>query len=279
MKTLIKLRLPVLFAALLLCGAAFAAEGELTLGVVPQFPALEIHRTWTPVAKAIEAAVGRPVQLKIYQSIPLFEQDFLSGGPDIVYLNPYHMVMANRARGYVPLVRDSAQQLSGILFVQAGSPIARPGDLDGKQIAFPAPNAFGASLLLRALLTEEYKVKFTPSYVQTHSNAYRYVARGDAAAAGGIRSTYEHEPEELRSRLKVIYETPRYASHPVAVHPRVSADLRAKISKAILQMRQNAEGTEQLKEITMSEPVMADYRRDYGALEKLNLDRYAVLAK
>ena len=57
MKVLFKLRLPAVLAAILWCGAALAAEGELTLSVVPQFPALEIHRTWTPIAKAIEGAV------------------------------------------------------------------------------------------------------------------------------------------------------------------------------------------------------------------------------
>ena len=34
------------------------------LAVVPQFPALDLHRTWTPIAKAIEASTGRPVRLR-----------------------------------------------------------------------------------------------------------------------------------------------------------------------------------------------------------------------
>ena len=165
---------------------AGAAEAELSLAVVPQFPALEIHRTWTPVAKAIEVSTGRAVRLKNYASIPVFERDFLADGPDLVYLNPYHMVLAHRPRGYIPLVRDNAQQLSGILLVQAGSKITDIAQLQGGQIAFPAPNAFGASLLLRALLADQYKVGFSANYVQTHSNANRYVARGESVAAGGI---------------------------------------------------------------------------------------------
>jgi phosphonate transport system substrate-binding protein len=58
--------------------------------------------------------------------------------------------------------------------------------------------------LLRALLTEQYKVSYSANYVQTHSNAYRHVARGESLAAGGIRSTFEREPEELRSKLRVL---------------------------------------------------------------------------
>lgn len=267
-------------ALLMLCSAQFvqAAEAELTLGVVPQFPALDIHRTWTPLAKAIENAAGRPVRLKIYASIPVFERDFLAGVPDLVYVNPYHMVLANRAHGYVPLVRDNAQQLSGILLVQAGSKITRLSELQGGQIAFPAPNAFGASLLLRALLSEQYKVGYSANYVQTHSNAYRYVARGESLAAGGIRSTFEREPEELRSKLRVLYESPRFASHPVAAHPRLSADMRARITRVFLQLRLSEEGSEVLSAISMSEPVAADYRRDYSRLEKLGLERFVVMS-
>ena len=267
-----------LWCVLLIAGmrTAAAAEPALILGVVPQFPALDIHRTWTPVANAIETAIGRPVQLKIYQTIPLFEQDFLAGTPDLVYLNPYHMVMAKKARGYIPLVRDNAQQLSGLLLVQASSPITKVSQLDGKPVAFPSPNAFGASLLLRALLAEHFKIKINANYVQTHSNAYRYVARGEMAAAGGIRSTFEREPEDLRSKLRVLYESPAYSAHPLAAHPRVKPELRANITKAVLRMRQTQEGSEQLGAILMSDPGLADYARDYASLEKLGLERYVV---
>jgi phosphonate transport system substrate-binding protein len=131
MGTFRKMRVAV--ALLMLCGAQFvqAAEAEPTLRVVPQFPALEIHRTWTPLAKAIESAAGRPVRLKNYASIPVFERDYLAGVPDLVYLNPYQMVLANRARRYVPLVRDNTQQLSGILLVQTASKITRLPELQG----------------------------------------------------------------------------------------------------------------------------------------------------
>ena len=267
----------LLVACLLLMRAGNGlAEPPLVLAVVPQFPALEIHRTWTPVAKAVESAIGRTVELKLYQSIPQFEQEFLAGAPDLVYLNPYHMVMAKKAVGYVPLVRDDAQKLSGLLVVQAGSPLTKVADLDGKTIAFPAPNAFGASLLPRALLADQFKVRFTANYVQTHSNAYRFVARGDVAAAGGIRTTFEREPEELRGKLRILYETPAFASHPVAAHPRLKPELRAKFVKAILQMRQTREGSEQLAAVLMHDPVPADYARDYANLERLGLDRHVL---
>ena len=262
-----------------LSARAAVAEAELSFAIVPQFPALDIHRTWSPIAKALEGSLGQPVQLKMYQSIPEFEKDFLAGGPDLLYLNPYHMVLAQRARGYLPLVRDSAEQLSGILVVQAASKITTVNELQGLQIAFPAPNAFGASLLLRALLADQHRLGITPKYVQTHSNAYRYVARGEVAAAGGIRATLERDPEDLRIRLRILYETPSFPSHPVAAHPRLKPELREKITRALLKIAETAEGRQWLATVELTAPVVADYRRDYAPLEKLNLDRHVVIPK
>jgi ABC-type nitrate/sulfonate/bicarbonate transport system substrate-binding protein len=58
-----------------------------------------------------------------------------------------------RWRGFLPLVRDGQSQLEGILVVRKDSPVRRIADLSGATVAFPASNAFAASLLPRALLS------------------------------------------------------------------------------------------------------------------------------
>lgn len=74
----------------------------------------------------------------------------------------------------------------------------------------------------------------------------------------------------------MLYESPRFPSHPVAAHPRINAELRARVARALLQMRQAEGGAELLQAVSMGEPVAADYRRDYGPLEKLGLERHVV---
>ncbi len=117
----------------------------------------------------------------------------LNGEPDVVYRNPYHAVMAKKAAGYTPILRDDATRLAGILVVRKDSPITRVEQLDGATLAFPAPNAFGASLDMRALLTNELKIHFKPEYVTTHSNVFRHVISGRAQAGGAIRQTLAQE--------------------------------------------------------------------------------------
>lgn len=245
----------------------------LTLAVVPQFQAADVHRNWTPVIERIKQVTGLNVVLRITKDIPTFEDEFQAGQADLVYLNPYHQVMAYLAQGYVPLVRD-AQLLTGIVVVRKDDPIQSMAQLAGKEIAYPAPNAFGASLLVRSHLAEVDKVQTQPFYAKTHTNAYRQVIVGKSAAAGGVRATLEKEPEEVRAALRVLWETPGAAPHPLSAHPRVPAQQAQAITNAILKMAAEPQGQELLKAILMPQPVRADYARDYRPLEKLKLDKY-----
>jgi phosphonate transport system substrate-binding protein len=267
-------------ALCLLAGVpAWAEPGAVSysIAVVPQFRAEEIHRDWTPVLERLRAATGASFSLRIAADIPAFEESVLAGAPDFAYMNPYHQVMARKAQGYIPLVRDS-KPLTGILVVRKDDPIKSVRELDGKEVAFPAPNAFGASLWIRALLAEREKIRILPVYVKTHSNAFRYAATGKAAAAGGIGVTLVDEPEELRSTLRVLLETPGVAPHPLSAHPRVPEAVRRLVAETLLGMAQDAAGQAMLKDIQMPAPVRADYARDYQPLEKFGLEKYVVRA-
>jgi phosphonate transport system substrate-binding protein len=265
-------------ALCLLAGVpAWAEPGAVSysIAVVPQFRAEEIHRDWTPVLERLRAATGASFSLRIAADIPAFEESVLAGAPDFAYMNPYHQVMARKAQGYIPLVRDS-KPLTGILVVRKDDPIKSVRELDGKEVAFPAPNAFGASLWIRALLAEREKIRILPVYVKTHSNAFRYAATGKAAAAGGIGVTLVDEPEELRSTLRVLLETPGVAPHPLSAHPRLPEAVRRLVTETLLGMAQDAAGQAMLKDIQMPAPVRADYARDYQPLEKFGLEKYVV---
>ncbi|MDI1243771.1 MAG: phosphate/phosphite/phosphonate ABC transporter substrate-binding protein [Rhodoferax sp.] len=246
-----------------------------SVSVVPQFPALEVHRDWTPVLERLSKTTGLNFTLDLAPNIPKFEDLVVAGTPDFVYMNPYHQVMGMRAQAYVPLLRDSTP-LTGILVVRKDDPIRSAHDLDGKQVAFPSPNAFGASLLIRAYLAEQEKIRITPVYFSTHSNSYRQLAVGKVAAAGGVNHTLSQEPESLRNALRVLMETPGAPPHPLSAHPRVPESVRKLVTEAMLAMTGDAIGQAQLKAIDMPSPMRADYARDYQPLEKMGLEKYVV---
>ena len=247
----------------------------MTVAVVPQFRAEEIHRVWAPLLSRIAQETGQPLNLVVPANIPAFERSMLAGEPDFVYANPYHAVMGHRAQGYIPLVRDSTL-LTGIVLVRADDPIRSVAELNGKTVAFPAPNAFGASLWIRALLAEREKVVIQPNYVKTHSNAYRSVLAGLSAAAGGINLTFDQEPPEVRNALRVLMETPGVPPHPLAAHPRVPEATRKRVTDTLLRLMTDRGMRELMSDIPWVNPVLADYRRDYQPLERFGLDKYVV---
>lgn len=259
---------------------AVAAEREVyILAVVPQIASGEVHRNWTPLIEKLSKSTGGNVEIRFYSSIPKFEVAFLKGEIDLAFMNPYHAVMAKRAQGYIPLVRDGANPLTGILVVRRDSPIKSIKELNEKTLAFPAPNAFGASLYMRALLAGQEKISIAPHYIKTHSNVYRHVIMGEAAAGGGVNNTLKREPPEVQAQLRVLFETPGVPSHPLVAHPRVPERVRQAVTNTLLEMGNDPAGQKWLAAMQIPKPVKADYVRDYQALEKLGLEKYVVIEK
>jgi phosphonate transport system substrate-binding protein len=256
-------------------GAQPPPDKAWALSVVPQFPAAKLHRDWTPLIERVERDTGIQLVLKLAPTIPRFESEFSAGQPDFVYLNPYHQVMAHRLHGYLPLVRDT-QPLSGILVVRRDAAIKSLLELHGKDVAFPAPNAFGASLWMRALLAEQEQITIRPQYVQTHSNVYRQVVAGRMTAGGGIGHTLAQESDAVRHELRVLFETPGAAPHPVSAHPRVPKPVRQAVTRALLQLAGQPTGQALLDSVQLAAPMAADQARDYQPLERYRLDRYVV---
>ncbi len=248
------------------------AETPLTFSPVPQLPVPTLFARWVPVLDAIGKSAGQCFELVIKPSIPEFEKYLLQGSPTLAYANPYHAVMAHKAAGYKPIIADGSTLLTGILTVKRDSDIRNLSDLENQRVAFPAPNAFAASLLLRAHL-QQLKINIKPQYVKTHSNVYRSVIIGDAAAGGGVNKTLENEPEDIQQKLRVLYESPGYRSHPVVVSPKLSSELRERLQQSFITLAKIEEGRKLLAGVQLNDPIIVTYQKDYAPLEKMGLEK------
>ncbi|NVK30625.1 MAG: phosphate/phosphite/phosphonate ABC transporter substrate-binding protein [Gammaproteobacteria bacterium] len=266
-KTLLLQGLTALFA--MLCwNTLWANAAPITIGVVPQFRSVEIRERWAPIAKEIEAATGRKAVIKYSKDIPSFEKQFQAGEFDIIYANPYHMVVANQTQGYLPIIHDHSKQLTGILVVRKDSGITEMSQLDNQPMAFPAPNALGASLLMRTELATEHKLTIKPRYVKTHSNVYLAVLAGQVKAGGGVMRTLRQMTERQQADLEVFYTTQKVNPHPIAVHPRVSAPIASQIQQALLAK------PALLKDVPMAQPGASTFA-DYAKLSTMGLEKFA----
>ena len=273
-KWLALLMIVVLLTSGLAANATQAKEPRVyTVGVVPQFDSRRILAIWRPILDALEQRSGIQFRLVGSASIPIFEQEFQSGKFDFAYMNPYHMLIAHNSQGYRPLLRDHSNQLQGILVVRKDSLITELSQLQGQYIAFPAPNALGASLMIRAELQERLDLK--PRYVKSHTSVYLNVITGTVVAGGGVEKTLSQQSEEIREQLRIIYRTAGVATHPIAVHPRVSRRVAEQVQQMILDIAETEKGKEMLMQIPMKQ-VGITTADDYIPLKKMGLEPFYV---
>lgn len=268
-------RLAMLSLTVACCLASLAEAAEpMSFSVVPQFEQRKLFAIWKPIVDEISRRSGVELKLVATLSVPEFERELAKGSFDFVYANPYHIIRELPRQGYLPLVRDKAP-LRGILVVRKDDPINSVAELDGKTLAIPSLNALGASLLLRADLDQQFKVKMTPVVATTHSSVYLHVANGLAAAGGGVDKTLQEQGPAIRDSLRILYTTREMPSHPVAAHPRVPETIRKGIRDAFLSLAATREGKALLEEVSMQE-VVATSIKEYEPLTKWGIDRYWV---
>lgn len=129
---------------------------------------------------------------------------------------------------------------------------------------------------MRAQLIGKNKIQLKPLYVVTHSNVFRNVILGKTDGGGSNTRNLNKEPQEVRDQLHILYETPGIPPHPLSAHPRVPERLRQAVINTVLRLAEDKEGQALLNAIQMSEPLRADYQRDYKPLEELVLERYVI---
>lgn len=157
-----------LVTALSIFASLSFADTTYTFSVVPQFKPAQLQQEWNPLIERISRETGIKLKLVIPPSIPKYEAELFKGMPDFSFMNPYQAAIAMKGGVYLPMLRDK-KPLNGIVVVRKDSPYKKIQDLDGKIIGFPAPNAFGASLYIRARLSQDNPIKFTPKYLNNHN--------------------------------------------------------------------------------------------------------------
>ena len=254
-------------------GDANTKERPYSFYIVPQQAISDTYVAWATVLDRAGKKLGICFDLHVPLTIPIFESNLISAMPDFAFMNPFHLFQNKRTQDYTPLIADSQNQLTGILVVKKDSPVSRLADLNGKKIAFPAPNSLAASLLIRAHLAQS-QIKVIPEYVKSHGNVYRSVIIGDVIAGGGVNNTLSREPEILQKELKILYETPRYMPHPLAASSKVSPKLRKEVIQYFIELGKDPSMTQQLNAIQIPKPIEVKLQ-DYEYIKKLGLEKFA----
>lgn len=134
MKAMIGLLLALLLA--LTVQTTHATERpQYLFAVLPQRPPVAMHANWRPFLDALERETGVTFKLKLYETMPQFEDEMKRGEADLIFSSPPQVVLARQSQHYQPLVRGS-RTIAGVLFTKKGSEIKSLADLDNKEVAF-----------------------------------------------------------------------------------------------------------------------------------------------
>ena len=246
-----------------------------SFGVVPQFSSERISKIWEPILDLLEIETGMQFELTGSLDIPAFERSFSNGKFDFAYMNPYHAIVAHKTGGYEPIVRDVGRSLYGIIVVKKDSPFQSVTELEGKKVAFPAPNALGAALIPRAEFSRKYKIEVEEMYVSSHTSVYLNVALGLAAAGGGVQKTLAQQPENIASQLRVIRKTQEVPPHPITVNKRVPAKVKLVVQRALMKIAATETGAKFLKQVPIKVAGETSIG-DYQLINDMNLDEFYV---
>jgi phosphonate transport system substrate-binding protein len=255
------------------------AEPELptlTFGIVPQQSASTLAEKWAPLLNEVGQRAGVKLVFRTAPSIPVFEERLAKGEYDLAYMNPYHYVVFHEAVGFRAFAKEKDRKIKGIIVVRKDSPIRTLKDLQGEEIAFPAPAAFAASILTQAEFGRQH-IDITAKFVASHDSVYRAVASGMQPAGGGIQGTFEAIPAELRSLLRILAETASYTPHAFAAHPRIDRALLGKITAAMTSLNGDDTGDRLLSPLSFKGFVTAE-DKDWDDIRTLDihlLERYS----
>lgn len=249
--------------------AAANSSGELTVGIVPQQSATALAASWIPMLSEAAKRAGIRLAFRTASDIPTFEERLKRGEYDIAYMNPYHYTVFSKAPGYHAFARERDRKLVGIIVVAKDSPLQELGELSGKEVVFPAPAAFAASILPRAEFARK-NISIQARYVNSHDSVYRTVAQGTFAAGGGIKRTLESIDPAISARLRILATTPAYMPHAFAAHPRVDQATIDKLS-AVLFAFHNDENGRQLLEHLSFKGIEAAQDKDWDEIRRLKI--------
>jgi phosphonate transport system substrate-binding protein len=249
--------------------SVWGQQTVFSFGVVPQQSATKLARLWAPVLEMISRQSGVTLRFATAPDIPAFEARVSRVEYDFAYMNPYHFVTFSKAPGYRAMGRARDRRIQGILVVRNDSPLTRIEELAGRELAFPAPLAFAATLLPQAHLRRA-AIEFEPRYVSSHDSVYRSVALGLYPAGGGIIRTLNNVDPEVRAALRILWKSDRFTPHAFASRPGLPGEVRQRVAEAMYTVHEDPEGLRRLRALRLTGIERAE-SRDWDDVRALDI--------
>lgn len=237
-------------ASILTPGVSFAAQNDgseakpLRVILIPADGGTEdgTKKDFQPIFNAISKFYNIKFDIKVGQSYGAVVEAMCNGAADIAWFGPASYLQA-RDRGCAELLALAVKHGESVyysgIFARKDANINSISDLKGKKIALGDVNSTSSfnvpvAMMLAAGL-DPAKDTAAISLAGSHANVLKALSEGLVDAGGASFDSYEKAVNQKAidpSKIKVVVKSNPIPQPPLAVHPDVSKELKAKLKFA-----------------------------------------------
>ncbi|MGY2488573.1 phosphate/phosphite/phosphonate ABC transporter substrate-binding protein [Cupriavidus sp. CP313] len=199
-------------------------------------------KDFEPIFGAISQATGLKFDIKIGQSYGAVVEAMCNGAADIAWYGPASYLQA-RARGCAELlalaVRDGQSVYYSGIFARADAGIERIRDLKGKKIALGDVNSTSSfNVPVAMMLSSGVRPASDAAMISmagSHANVLKALAEGLVDAGGASFDSFEKAANAKAidpARIKVVAKSAPIPYPPLAMHPKLSDGVKARLRDA-----------------------------------------------
>jgi len=254
-----------------------AAQQVLRVTTIPEEAATEQVRKFTPLVKYLERQLGTKVEFTPVNDYPAAVEALVNKQVELVWFGGFTHVQAQIRSGgkIIPIAqREEDTQFRSVFITQVGSGIKQLSDLKGKQVSFGSQSSTSGHLMPRSFLLQagidpdkDFK---RVAYSGAHDATIASVVSGrvDAAALDiTVWRKFVDEKKVDTGKVNVFFTTPPFFNYNWSVHADMPADLRERLTKALLGLSMdNPEGKEILT-LNRATKYIATRAENYKGLE------------
>jgi phosphonate transport system substrate-binding protein len=270
------------FKALLSCavlafGALSHAQQVFRVTTIPEEAATEQVRKFTPLASYLEKKLGVKVEFTPVSDYPAAVEALVNKKVDLVWFGGFTHVQAQIRSGgkIIPIAqREEDTKFQSVFIAKTDSGIKSLDDLKGKQISFGSQSSTSGHLMPRHFLLQ---AKIDPdkdfkrvAYSGAHDATIASVVSGKVEAAAldiTVWRKFVGENKVDTKAVDVFYTTPPYFNYNWSVHADMPAELRTKVTQALLGLDANTPEGKEILQLNRATRYIATQPENYKGIE------------
>jgi ABC-type phosphate/phosphonate transport system substrate-binding protein len=223
-------------------------------GATTQVSVSELVERYTPLAKAMERTLARPVHVEVYPETKRFRAELAAKRFDLIFGKTVNLLAAEiRDKQFQAVVKTKNPYVAGFI-AKKGTPIRTPADLRGKTIMMPE-KVFTTKLgeaILRDLGFKEKDVTIQYTRLQ---EVVAFSVESGLTDVGVVNPTVKKQWQEKGN--PVVLETKPVPNWSIIASPKFSETEVEQLRATLVGLKDTPQGLEALKAISVNEFVAA----------------------